>query len=249
MQMNRIAILLFLSCACWWLPVHAQSPDKQRTKVIMQSLAERYAAKKDLSFTVVYRYAAEDKPGIYLDSLHGNFKLNGDRYKYALDSTEFIGTKELSVVLFKADKMIYLAKPSATMQTSNPLALMDSLLWKRDSVDCRVEESGDWQKVVLLFKPGGSIKRIEYLIDKRSGLVTRINNTIDSRQLYDASVRSKVQGAISYVTVEADFLDYREGAFPDSELDPGHYVKKIDGAYVAQVPYESYKIFLANPDL
>lgn len=249
MTKKHIAVLFLMCCVCWRLPAFGQFPEKQSVRMIMQSLAERYAAKKNLAFSVVYRYATEERPGVYLDSLKGGFKLSGDRYKYRIDSTEFIGTRDLSVILFRADRLIYLARPSAAMRSNNPLALLDSLLWKRDNVDCLVEESGEIEKVVLRFKPGGFVKQIEYLIDKRSGLLTRTINTIDSRQLYESSIRSRIQGAVTYVTVEADFLDYREGAFPDSELDPAAYVKKGDGGYIAQAPYESYKIFLANPDL
>jgi len=245
---NIIAVLIIWSI-CGQLPVLAQSSGKQPVMVAMQSLASRYAAKKNLAFSVVYRYSTESRPGDYLDSLKGSFEISGDRYKYRIDSTEFLSTKDISVILFRTDKLIYLAKPSAAMRSNNPLALLDSLLWKKDSVDGEVVEGGGLEKIVLRFKAGGPVKRIEYLIDKSSGLLIKATNTIDSRQLYDMSVRSKIQGAISYVNVEADLLDYREGVFSESELDPGLYVKKVDGQYITQAPYQSYKIFLANPDL
>jgi hypothetical protein len=234
---------------CGQLPVFAQSSGKQPVMAAMQSLAGRYAVKKNLSFSVVYRYSTETRPGVYLDSLKGSFEISGDRYKYRIDSTELLSTKDISVILFRADKLIYLAKPSAAMKLNNPLALLDSLLWKKDSVDGEVMELGDVEKIVLRFNARGPVKRVEYLIDKGSGLLIKATNTIDSRQLYDVSVRSKIQGAVTYVNVEADFVDYREGAFVETELDPGLYVKKVGGQYVTQGPYQSYKIFLANPDL
>lgn len=243
-------IIAFLLCnICRTLPALAQTPDKEKIMAAMQALARQYAGKKNLAFSISYHYAMEDQPGVYLDSLKGRFMLNGDRYRYSLDSTEFIGSKELSVVLFKSDKMIYLAKPSKIAQMNNPMAMLDSLLWKKEGVESHIEETAGQQKISLLFKPGGPVKRVEYLIDKSSGLVTRIINTIDSRQLYDPSVQSKIQGVTSYVVVEAEFGNYLEDAFPDSDLDPGSVVKKLNGQYIAQAPYGSYKIFLANPDL
>jgi len=245
MSRKSIVFLLVILVGAWSLPASAQ----QDARVLMRALAQRYAGKKNLSFSVVYRYSKERAPGTYLDSLRGSFEISGDRYKYLIDSTEFLGTKDLSVILFKADRLIYLAKPSANVRSNNPLAMLDSLLWKKDSVESRVEDDGDRQKLILEFRPAGPVKRVEYQIDKRSGLVTRVINSIDSRQLYEASIRSQVQGAITYVIVEADIRDYKENAFPDDELDPGKYVKKTNGGYIAQAPYDSYKIFLATPDL
>ncbi|HEY4291362.1 MAG TPA: hypothetical protein VGN00_29880 [Puia sp.] len=245
---NIIPVLLTWCIGCQ-LPVFAQSSGKQPVMAAMQSLAGRYAAKKNLSFSVVYRYSTETRPGVYLDSLKGRCEISGDRYKYRIDSTEFLSTKDISVILFRTDKLIYLAKPSAAMRSNNPLALLDSLLWKKDSVDGEVVELGELEKIVLRFKAGGPVKRIEYVVDRSSGLLIKATNTIDSRQLYDVSVRSKIQGPVSYINVEADFVDYREGAFPGIELDPTLYVKKVDGQFITQAPYQSYKIFLANPDL
>jgi hypothetical protein len=74
-------------------------------------------------------------------------------------------------------------------------------------------------------------------------------NIVESRELYDPSVRSLVAGNSSYAIVETDLTNYREGAFEDSELDPGRYFKKVGKEYVSVAPYESYKIFLGTPDL
>lgn len=100
-----------------------------------------------------YRYAAEDKPTVWLDSLKGDFTFYGDRYRYRLDSTEFVGGKDLSVILFKQDQVMYLARPGADMRSVNPMALLDSLLLKNDSVDCNIQETKDWQTIVLSFHP------------------------------------------------------------------------------------------------
>lgn len=215
----------------------------------MRALIGRYTGQPSLRFSVTYRYAAEDRPDLYLDSLKGSFELSGDRYRYELAGTEYIGTKDLSLILFKEDKLIFLARPAATPVMNNPLSLMDSLLWKNDSIGCRVEETADQQKVIFSFPPGKSIKRMQYWVDKRSGMMTRMINTIDSRQLYDPSVQSLVKGVNSYVNVEVELTDYRRNAFAGEELEAGHYFKKEGNQYVAVAPYETYKIFLSTPDL
>lgn len=248
---SKLILILFLLTG-WQLSSWAQAPlpaqSAPQARDIIRSIANRYAAKKNLAFSVVYRYSTEVRPGEYLDSLKGSFEISGDRYKYSIDSTEFLGTKNLAVILFKSDNLIYLAKPPAAAQSNNPIAMLDSLFWKGDGVDSHVEEAGDQQKIILEFTPGKNVKRVEYRIDKKTGWVTRVLTTMDARQLYDPSVQSKVRGN-AYVIVETDLQDYRENAFPDSELDPGHYIKKTVDGYIAQAPYDTYKIFLASPDL
>jgi hypothetical protein len=249
MQAKKIGFLLLL-VSCYRLsPALAQGTEKQQARQVLQSMSDRYKSYRNLSFTIAYKYAGEDRPGVYLDSLKGNLKISGDRYKYVLDSTEFIGSKDWSVILFKKDRILFLAKPSAALQTVNPLALLDSLVWKNDSVDCRLETSKEQQKVIISFRPGMTTKRIEYIIDRGSGLIVRMINIVQSRQLYEHSIQSRVDDLSSYAIVETDFSNYREGAFEERELDPGRYFKKQDGQYVTLAPYESYKIFLGTPDL
>ena len=247
MQVKKIGLLL-ISC-CWLTSTLAQGTEKQQARQVLQSMSDKYRSYRNLSFTIAYKYAGEDQPGVYLDSLKGNLEMSGDRYKYVLDSTEFIGSKDWSVILFKKDRILFLARPSAALQTANPLALLDSLVWKNGGVDCRLEETKQQQKVIISFRPGMTTKRIEYTIDRASGLIVKMINIVQSRQLYEHSVQSRVDDPSSYAIVETDFSNYREGAFEESELDPGRYFKKQDGQYVTLAPYESYKIFLGTPDL
>ena len=196
-----------------------------------------------------YRYAAEDNPAVWLDSLKGDFALFGDRYRYRLDSTEFVGGKDLSVVLFKQDQVMYLARPGADTRNINPMTLLDSLLLKNDSVDCSIKETTDWQTIVLSFRPVGMTKRIEFVVDRRSGFITKMINVISARELYDVSVRQKVSNDATYAIVETDLSDYRETEAIMEEWDLGRLFKKVDKEYIPQPPYQSYKIFLGSPDL
>ena len=249
MYAKKILLLTFLSCHCLLPFLRAQSPDKKHALEILRSLSERYKSYKSLHFTITYRYASENKPGVYLDSLKGDFKMSGNRYMYRMDSTEFIGNGDLTVILYKQDRVMFLSKAAPAMQAGNPMALMDSLLLKNDSVNCQLTETKEEQKIKISFRPGLPAREIEYTIDRKSSFVTRVVNVVQSKQLYDPSVRSLVEGNNSYAIVETDFTNYREGDFEESELDPGRYFKKEGKDYVALAPYNSYKIFLGTPDL
>ncbi|OJW57874.1 MAG: hypothetical protein BGO55_10015 [Sphingobacteriales bacterium 50-39] len=216
---------------------------------IFRNVAERYKSNKELHFNMHYRYAAEDKPTVWLDSLKGDFTFYGDRYRYRLDSTEFVGGKDLSVILFKQDQVMYLARPGADMRSVNPMALLDSLLLKNDSVDCNIQETKDWQTIVLSFHPVRTTKRVEYVVDRHSGFIIRMINVVAARELYDASVRQKVTNEATYAIVETDLSDYRETDVAKDEWDLGRLFKKDGKEYIPQPPYQSYKIFLGSPDL
>jgi hypothetical protein len=243
----KIGLIILCSCSVATMAL-AQSSDKQQVMAAMRALSNRYKNFKRLSFTIAYKYAAEDKPGLYLDSLKGSITVSGNRYDYSIDSTEFIGGIDLSVILFKQDKIMYLVRPSAAQRNVNPLAMLDSLLTRNDSVDCRLTETGTEQTITMTFKPGKATKRVEYTIDRNSGLLTKMINVVPAKELYNATAKPLVKGNSSYAIVETEFRDYREDSGEDVP-DPGRYCKKQGDRYVTLAPYESYKIFLGTPDL
>jgi hypothetical protein len=241
-------ILILLSCCPLLSAAQGQSSDKRQVMEAMTRLSNRYKNFKRLSFTIAYKYASEDRPGQYLDSLKGSITVSGNRYWYSIDSTEYIGGSDLSVILFKQDKIMYLVRPSATQRSANPLAMLDSFLTRNDSVDCRLTETGGLETITMTFKPGMASKRVEYCIDRNSGLLIKMINVVPSKELYSSSAKPLVKGNSSYAIVETEFRDYREAS--GEELpDPGRYCKKQGDRYVTIAPYESYKIFLGTPDL
>lgn len=247
MYVKKILLSFLLSSSL--LPiVRAQMADKQKAIESLRSLSERYKNYKSLSFTIAYKYSAEDKPGLYADSLKGSFTMSGSRYRYIMDSTEFIGDKDRVVVLYKQDRVMYLAKSSPAMQSGNPMAKLDSILLKNDSVRIRMDETKKQQTIVLLFPSGSPTREIRFVIDRGSGYMTRMVQVVLSKQLYDPSVRPLVEGHSSYAIVETDFTNYREGNGDEQALDQGQYFKKEGKQYMPLPPYDSYKLFLGTPD-
>jgi hypothetical protein len=229
--------------------LQAQPPEKQRAIEVLRSLSDRYRGYKNLHFTISYRYSSEDRPGVYLDSLKGDFKMSGSSYRYIVDSTEFIGNRDWTVVLYKQDRVMFLSRTSPAMQAGNPVALLDSILLKNDSVHCQLTETKELQQIRITFRAGLPTRAIEYTIDRKSGFVTRVINIVQSRQLYDPSVQHLVEDNSGYAVVETNFMNYREGDFDERELDLHRYFKKEGKSLVTVAPYDSYKIFLSTPDL
>jgi len=215
---------------------------------LLQNVAERYRAYKGLSFTLQYRYAAAAKPSVWLDSLKGDFAIAGDQYRYNLDSTEFISGKEISVILFKEDQLMYLTRGTSKLQQGNPMALLDSLVLKNDSVDCRVTEAKDVQTIVISFHPVRATKQVEYTIDKRTGYITKMVSIVSARELYDPSVQEKVDNDNTYAIVEADFTGHKVMDMK-RDWDLSRLFKKEGKDIIPLAPYDNYKIVIGSPDL
>lgn len=247
MQLQKI--LFAIICTASLLKAPAQQPsEKQRAVTQLQAIAERYRNYKGLHFSVCYKYADEARPSAWLDSLKGDCALNGDQYRYTLDSTEFISGKEISVILFKQDQLMYLAKGTNALQQGNPMALLDSLLLKNDKVDGQVQETKDEQTIILSFHSPQKVKQVKYVVDKATGYITKMISIVPARELYDPSVQQKVEGD-AYAIVETSFTNIRQGDPAAKEWDLSRLFKKEGKEYIPLPPYDSYKIVLGSPDL
>ena len=231
------------------LTVRGQEGGKEACMQAMKTMVQRYQASSYLSFNVTYRYATEQQPSQWLDSLKGSYRLNGKDYWYSLDSTEVASYKGTCVLLFKEDKLMYLVPPRPNRQGIDFIASMDSLLSHLGGAVLSLSDDQQDKKILLSFGEGRPIRSIEYSIDKSSGYITRIIQAVKSDQLYDASVRGKIEGGVPYAIVEMDFSNYRTGGFDDRQLDTAQYFKKDGSQYVSVAPYDEYKIFLGAPNL
>jgi hypothetical protein len=230
--------------------VYAQTGERLKVREAVKALADHYREASFLSFDIVYKYASEEKPSIYLDSMRGSYKINGSEYWYSLDSTEAMGNKDFSVILFKEDKMIYVSRPSKILPSANPLALLDSFLLKNENINVGILDLEDQQKITLEFKDERSAyKKIEYFIDKKSGLLSRMVNLVRSDQLIAPGAQTVAERGVQYVIMETVFTHYRQKNFDEKQFDSGRYFKKEAGQFVPVTPFETYSIFLGTPNL
>jgi len=229
----------------------AQGQDVNKGKVIQifQSLARLYRSYATLHFSVLYRFASEENPGVTMDSLKGEFTMSGDKYRYVLDSTEFIGDHELSLALYRQDALMMLKRQVKGVQGNNPLVMPDSLMLKNESIRYRLEETNDRQTIILTYPPGLPTKRMEYIIDRKSGLILKMISIVSAKELYDPSVRSLVTDGPTYAIVETILGDYRVNEPGLPEPDIYTYIKKEGKTYKPLHPYEDFKIALNSSDL
>ena len=242
--MKKISCLLILVS---WLSNGYCQDNKARLLQEFHALSERYMGTSMLSFDIIYKYSREDKPGFYLDSLQGSFKMNGSEYWYRLDSTEAISDKDYCVLLFKADKIMYLVPPGK-MTGINPLSMLDSLLLN-NIISGDITETKSEKKIILTFPAQSKCRKVELDIDKNSGFINRTINIVKGSELYDPSIKNLLEDDTSYAIVETSFMNYAEKSFDEKLLNSSRYFKKENNQYVAVAPYESYEIFLSTPNL
>jgi len=241
--------ILITGFLLWAVALAAQPDNRQAALGILHQLTRHYAQTPLLSFDVLYRYSSEQAPGVYMDSLRGSCKMDGERYWYLLDSTETVCTGKLIVVLYREDKLMYLSAPSPQTAGSNPIALPDSFLTKKEGIQYDIIHVGDETTVIIQFGKGYTYKRVEYHIDDKTGLLNRMVSVVKSEQLYDPTVRNVITPADSYALVEAVFSHYRQKEFDTGVFETSRYCTKESGSYTTTAAYNQYKIFLGKTGL
>lgn len=256
--MSRILLLILMMAAGLPFRGRGQGQDEETIKatVAMRRLADKYQQARLLSFDVLYRYAAADKPGEYQDSLRGQCRLHGNRYWSVLDNTESVYDGRLLAVLFKEDSILYLARPAAVAVpagqggAANPMAMIDTFLLRNKGSRCSYTATPGEELITLSFPGTGPYKQITWQVNRKTGYLEKMTSLVRSDQLYDPAVRAQVADAASvYVVVETLYSNSREGAYDEQVFDLGRYVKKEGDAWVAVAPYDHYKVFLGSNGL
>jgi hypothetical protein len=246
MKKNLLILIVMLSWTCASL---AQADTRNAAVSAIRQLTQHYRKIPLLGFDVEYRYAAEAKPAVYLDSMKGSVKLSGNRYWYQLDSTEVLYGDKYVVAIYPEDKIMYLSKPSSQAAAMNPMALLDSLLFKAPGLQYSLTSSPNQQIVTVRFEKSSSYKKIDYYINTRTGFLSKMVSTVNAEQLYTPEAQSKLSGEKTFAIVETCFTNYREQALDETVFDTGRYFKKEGQEYITVAPYNIYKIFLGNPGL
>jgi hypothetical protein len=253
----RISLIIILLMG--WMPGYTQRDQKQEAWAVLQKMADAYRQSASLNFNIMFRYAAEETPGEWLDSLDGRFTLSGQQYRYDINNTETICTGNYVILLYKEDQVMYLAKPAGVGNSSpsagfaasviSPAAQMENYLKNDSTIRWNLKDLPHQKKVTIEFTVPAVYKRIEYYINKQSGLLEKMINVVRSDQLYDASVRQAVEAGESFAIVEAVYSGYKQGHADNKLFNSERYFKKEGNEYIAVAPYETYKIFLGSSNL
>ncbi|HUP12793.1 MAG TPA: hypothetical protein VM187_11285 [Niastella sp.] len=237
---------------------YTQPGQLREAGAMLQKLAAAYQQPGGLQFSVLFRYAAEATPNNWLDSLNGRVSLNGQQYWYDINNTTTVCTRNYIILLFKEDQVMYLRKPATgesatapgmTGTVMSPMSQTESFLKNDSTIHCTVNDGRHQRIITITFTNPSVYKRIEYYINKRTGLLEKMINVVRTDQLYDPSVRPALETGESYAVVEAVYSGYQPGITDSNVFNSERYFKKEGSAYVTVAPYENYKIFLGSSNL
>jgi hypothetical protein len=220
------------------------SSQTDQTKEVVdriQNLASRYRDSSYISFDVKYLYATENKPSKFIDSVEGSFKLNHGQYWYRLDNTESISNDSEQVTVFNEDKLIYIGRP-VTVQSANPMAILDSILSNNQYSTCSITKSKSLDKIVINFNPGFPYRKIEYQIDNKSGFIMSMTALIKSDQLNDPASKTMFDKQNEYGVIQVYFTNYKTGGLSGKDFSSGKYVTRQGKTFQPVSTYSAYQI-------
>ncbi len=215
----------------------------------LQSVYKAHA----LAFDVHYTYASELHPDAVLDSLHGRLEMSGNYYHYWLDSMETMVNANYSVTLFRNDKLMYLAKPSAAMAGVDPLMQLRVVLQRSGISSCAVTQQGALKVLRIDFGPQSSYKGMEMGIEKKTGYVTYMRYIMKTAMLMGAGGEAQVAKANAeygeYAIVQTTFDHYKQLPANNAVFDENAFFYKEGDAFKTTPAYSEYRIFKGSPNL
>ena len=218
--------LVFLLPALLLAGLQSQSQTPRQAAINeLKAVYRKYQETPFLGFSVNYRYALEQNPSAFLDSLDGKFRLHRNNYWYELDSTEAVANERMIVMLFKSDTVMMLSKPNNSIRTLNPVALLDSMLLADTSIGVTMQLDATTKKITLNLPQGSRFKKLEYFISRQSGFVTKATCLAAAEQMYEDALQSFVVGK-SFAYIEIKMFNYSTGGFGLGQFDTDKYYEK-----------------------
>ncbi|SFW74128.1 hypothetical protein [Chitinophaga sancti] len=204
---------------------------------------------RPVSFDISYAYANEHKPGILLDSLKGKVEMNGENYRCTVDQTETIRNSRYTIVLFKEDKLMYLATTGKVPSSANPLETINDLL------GAATNSTFSYQKEIIVihlaFPADGPCKQLSIAIDTVSQRILSMEYILKTSMLISEDMQKDElqEGYEEYALVKASLSNYKEVAPDNKRYDEKAFFYKEGNTLKVTAAYEDYNIFVGSPDL
>jgi hypothetical protein len=204
-----------------------------------------------LSFDIRYTYASELHPAKILDSLRGFMELTGSTYHYKLDNTETFSNSHYNIILFKEDKVMYLAKP-VEGNTADPMSQLRQMMGNANIKGCTLVNKGTQEIFRINFNTEGSCREMEITIEKSTGYLLSMRYVLKTELLMEAQGNPNAKPDPEYgpyAIVQSDFSNYKL-LKPDVVLLSEQDLFYREGnAFKTTSAYSDYKIFVGSPNL
>lgn len=246
--MKRICSLYLAVCLALAAHHGAQAQSGKLLEV-MKEVQSNYA-RHPLSFDVVYTCSNESTPEVVLDSMQGTLEMSGRDSRYILGNTETIRNSRYTIILFKEDKIMYLARPDTATMMGDPMMMVQSALEKAGITESNVLQRGANKIIEARFRTGSACKQIEMTVDTLSGRLLNMRYVVKMTMLIDADVEDDAaSGYDEYALVLARFNHYREIPADPNRFHERTFFYREGDEFKVTPAYQDYKIFIGSPNL
>ncbi|SEN26981.1 hypothetical protein SAMN04488505_109113 [Chitinophaga rupis] len=230
-------------------PATAQSgQEAEKIMQVMKEVQAFYSARPQ-SFNIYYTYSNEHTPGKVLDSLNGKMELSGESYRYVLGNTETIHNKRYTVVLFKEDKLMYVAVSDSSQKQANPLLPVKESLERTGVSGCEITHKGSQKLAQISFKEGVPYKYMELTLDTLSQRLLSMRYIVKTALLMDAQDTAPGSEYDEYAIVRAVLNNYKQLPADARRFDEQQFFSREGNELKVTPAYKEYKIFIGSPNL
>lgn len=252
MRLLKVIVSLALGILSYNVPVTAQVEND--TTKLFQAMTDLQSMYKDryVGFDLKYKYTSEADPQTVLDSVQGKMSFYGTRYCYQLENMEMLSNGTYNVVLFKDEKLMYIARASALIASIDPVAQVREMIRRSGATGYSLEENGREKKLHIHFVPNGPCREMDIVVNKKEQRVEEIRYVVKTEMLTQSpeTAAGKVDPSYgAYAVVTASFEHYRALANDPVALDEHRYFFKEGDVLKTAPAYHEYKIFRGSPNL
>ena len=204
-----------------------------------------------LEFRMKYRYANENRPGQYLDSISGEVEMDKGRSRTVLDGMETVLTGRYAIQVMPDSKAIYVAAARPVV-VQNPLPMLDSIFAHIGGIKPTIEYRAGWDVLTLDFPPGQPYSRMQMSIDDRTGYFQRVEYSLNTAGLVGQEMIESPGHPGPYQSrgrIVIQFSDYRQGHFDDRLFREDNFFTRVGGRYEPASQYKDYHIYVTSSNL
>jgi hypothetical protein len=161
-----------------------------------------------------------------------------------MDNTEIISNSHYNIVLFKEDKLMYLAKPT-TINAVDPVQQIRRLILSSAIKNCSVKGG----IITISFGAGENISELQIVLNEKTGYLSYMQYVIKTAMLleqHDGPVDAEYG---EYAVVRSTLNNYVALKEDNSRFDEVNFFYKEGNEFKTTAAYSDYKIFIGSPNL
>ncbi|NIG52802.1 hypothetical protein [Chitinophaga sp. Cy-1792] len=243
--MKKLTIYLLLLLAGICRQAAAQTIDRTVALQYLSRLQAPYEGKA-LAFDIAYKYSNESKPGVTLDSLKGRLEVQGNKYRYLIDSTIMLSNDQYNIMVFKTDQLIVLSKPK---ESPVDLTVVWNMLLDSASIQSYAMVPGKKDTTMIVtFLPDQHYKKMTIHVDNKSRYITAVEYVVQTSMLMDEG-QDPGKGYDPYARISIAFSNYLPLSPDPERFSESAFVIKEGSEFKPSSAYKNFKIFKGSPNL